>query len=454
MPNFFQHYPSIEFKRAALYVRCSSEEQVKFGDTIEAQTEDLKAFAKEHNLQVVDIYTDEGHTARKKYTKRTEFMRMLHDAEQKKFEYIIFTKLDRWFRNISDFYKIQEILDANGVTWLTALERYEMETTNGKLNVNIRLSVAQDEADRISDRIKDVFRLKVNKSEVISGSVPLGYKIQDKHLVIDEETAPIALDIFENFELTGSKRETTAFIRSKYGISLFYQTVSRMLKQPLYKGVYKGNANYCPALIEPSRFDRLQKLAKKNVRKRSSNRSYVFTGLIRCKECGHKMCGTYCHNRYKEYRYYLCPRQNIHKLCTHTKRYNEETLEKYLLDTIKPQLREYITAYELEQKKKASKNDSSKIRNKLSRLKELYVNELIDLDEYKKTYDEYQTELKKVETSASPVRKDLSALKAFLNTDLEGLYHSLSVADKRNLWASIIDYMIIDNENNVTIYFL
>lgn len=163
--HFYSHYPTIEYKTCCLYVRCSKEEQAKFGDTIEAQTEDLKEFARQHHLQVVDIYIDEGHTARKKYNKRKEFVRMLHDIELHKFQYIIFTKLDRWFRNISDFYKIQEIFDNNGVTWLTALERYEMETTNGRLNVNIRLSVAQDEADRDSDRIKDVFRLKVKKGK-------------------------------------------------------------------------------------------------------------------------------------------------------------------------------------------------------------------------------------------------------------------------------------------------
>ena len=79
--HFFSHYPTIEYKKAALYVRCSKEEQAKFGDTIEAQTEDLKEFARQHHLQVVDIYVDEGHTARKKYNKRKEFVRMLHDVE-------------------------------------------------------------------------------------------------------------------------------------------------------------------------------------------------------------------------------------------------------------------------------------------------------------------------------------------------------------------------------------
>lgn len=95
---------------------------------------------------------------------------MLQDVELHKFEYIIFTKLDRWFRNIADFYKIQEILDNNGVTWLTALERYEMETTNGKLNVNIRLSVAQDEADGIATVLRTYSALKLKRGKLLQAA--------------------------------------------------------------------------------------------------------------------------------------------------------------------------------------------------------------------------------------------------------------------------------------------
>lgn len=58
--HFYSHYPTIEYKTCALYVRCSKEEQAKFSDTIEAQIEDLKAFAKLHHLKIYAIYVDEG----------------------------------------------------------------------------------------------------------------------------------------------------------------------------------------------------------------------------------------------------------------------------------------------------------------------------------------------------------------------------------------------------------
>lgn len=455
--HFYQHYPSIEFKRAALYVRCSKEEQAKFGDTIEAQKEDLKAFALEHHLVVVDIYVDEGHTARKKYNKRKEFVRMLRDVELHRFEYVIFTKLDRWFRNISDFYKIQEILDANRVVWLTALERYEMETTNGRLNVNIRLSVAQDEADRDSDRIKDVFRLKVKKGEAITGSLPIGLTIgENNKVVIDLDNVAIANDMFDYFELHNSKRGTLLYLIDKYNRYFCYETIARALSNPLYKGEYRGNPDYCPKIIEPSRFDRIQALCKRNVKKRPTNRYYVFSGLLECKECGHKLvANTTFDKRYnREYTNYRCNVYTLSRSCTHSKMMNEKKLEAYLLKHIKPELEKYITQYELALSKPIPKADPSKVKAKMKRLKELYVNELIEIEDYRIEYEGYKEELEDITTAAEPSKKDLSYIRNFLNTDIDGVYESFTAQERRALWGSVIDKIIIDNDKNIEMVFL
>lgn len=457
--HFYQHYSSIEFKRAALYVRCSKEEQAKFGNTIEAQIEDLKAFALEHHLIVVDIYVDEGHTARKKFNKRKEFVRMLQDVTLHKFEYIIFTKLDRWFRNVSDFYKIQDILDANHVTWLTALERYEMETTNGRLNVNIRLSVAQDEADRDSDRIKDVFRLKVKKGEAITGSLPIGLTIgENNKVIIDPNTVAIAKDMFDYFELHNSKRGTLFYLIDKYNRYFCYESITRALSNPLYKGEFRGNPDYCPKIIEPSRFDRIQVLAKRNVKKRPNNRFYVFSGLAQCKECGHALvANTSIHKRCnREYIYinYRCNYYTNSHLCTHFKAINEKKIEKYLLEHIKPELERYISQYELASNKSTPKADPNKIKAKMKRLKELYVNELIEIEDYRIEYEGYKKELDAITAAAEPPKKDLSFVRNFLKCDINSIYESLTPQERRALWGSIIDKIIIDNEKKIEIIFL
>ena len=66
-------------KRAALYIRVSSDEQARHGLSLGEQKADLLRYAKEHNYVVVDIYADEGATARKDIKKRKEFQRLLAD---------------------------------------------------------------------------------------------------------------------------------------------------------------------------------------------------------------------------------------------------------------------------------------------------------------------------------------------------------------------------------------
>ena len=185
--SYFSGNPDLFGKRVVKYIRCSHDHQVQHGDTLEAQDELLNEFIRVNHMILVDTFVDEALTARKKYTKRKEFVRLLDGVKAHQFEMIIFTKLDRWFRNIGDYHNIQEILEANGVQWKTITEQYDTTTTNGRLHINIRLSVAQDESDRDSDRIKDVFAYKLRNKSYCSGSLPRGLKLDDeKHVVIDE----------------------------------------------------------------------------------------------------------------------------------------------------------------------------------------------------------------------------------------------------------------------------
>lgn len=231
--------------RAALYIRVSNEEQVKEGYSLQAQKDNLVKVAKENGYLIVDTYTDEGITARKKYTKRKEFMRLISDVEAKKIDIILFIKLDRWFRNVADYYKIQEILDRNNVNWRATTENYDTTTANGRLYINIRLAVAQDEADRTSERIKFVFEKKVKEGEVISGNIPKGYRIKDKHLIIDEKEAELIRYIFNTYLILKSKRATMLQTTKDFGKHYSYNFVCRTLEREMYTGKYRNNTNFC-----------------------------------------------------------------------------------------------------------------------------------------------------------------------------------------------------------------
>ena len=162
--------------RAALYPRVSTEEQKKFGLSIHDQQNDLEEYAKAHNMKVVGVFQDAGFSARKKIEKRPAMLQLLEAVKHDEVDIILVTKLDRWFRNIGEYYKVQEILEAHNVSWKTIYEDYDTSTAAGRLKINIMLAVAQDEADRASERINVCLMPKKSGTRFAPGTYQRGTK--------------------------------------------------------------------------------------------------------------------------------------------------------------------------------------------------------------------------------------------------------------------------------------
>ena len=143
-------------KRAAIYVRVSTAEQKEHGLSVDNQLDALKNYCQERGFSIAGIYNDAGISARKKYRSRPALLQLLEDCQKHKIDIILFTKLDRWFRSVADYYAVQQVLDGAKVPWRAIWEDYETETSAGVFKVNIMLSVAQAESDRTSERIKAV----------------------------------------------------------------------------------------------------------------------------------------------------------------------------------------------------------------------------------------------------------------------------------------------------------
>ncbi len=390
--------------RAALYIRVSTEEQAMRGYSLEAQRETLETYAKEHGMIVADFYQDEGKSARKSYRTRPEFMRLLHDVESGKIDLILFIKLDRWFRNVGGYYEVQRLLDSHGVHWQAVLEDYETVTSSGQFKVNIMLSVAQNEADRTAERMAVVFDSKIRHGTVLGGSVPFGYRLNsEKRLEIEPEDAAIVLDVFEHFRSNVSQRATLRYVRDTYGLNWCGDTLNRMLRNTLYVGHYerRGRVNpyFCQPIIPRDLFDAVQKLLSVNVKAAPSGRVYLFTSIMVCDECGHKLTVAIS----KGHVYYRCPHYSNRALCTHNRSLPEKQIESWLFNHLACELNRYRAEWEMreaERKKSAACVDRAAIKRKLARLKELYVNEVIDLEDYRRDYEQYTSQLSECPTPA------------------------------------------------------
>ena len=183
--------------RAALYIRVSGEEQKIKGLSLEAQQERLEAYARERGWVIAGVYIDAAKTARKNMHKRAEFQRMIEAVKRDEVDVLLFCRLDRWFRSVADYYKVMEILEAHNCNWVTSDEEYNTSTANGRLYINVKLSIAQNEADIDGERIDVVFDSKIAHGTVVSGSCPFGYRVNDeKRLEIIQEQADIVQDAF------------------------------------------------------------------------------------------------------------------------------------------------------------------------------------------------------------------------------------------------------------------
>ena len=199
--------------RCAIYIRVSSAEQVMHGKSLEAQLSYLTEYADRQGWRLIGHFADEGKTARKELKRRKAIKELLECVKRDEVDVVLFWKMDRWFRNVSDFYKVQDILDAHHCKWVAAAEpSMNLETREGRLNVNIMLSINQNEMDTTSERIKFVNEVSIRQGKAVFGTaaLPFGYKVQAidgvKRLVKDPDKEALVNEIFEYYFHTKASR--------------------------------------------------------------------------------------------------------------------------------------------------------------------------------------------------------------------------------------------------------
>lgn len=445
--------------RAALYIRVSTEEQAMHGYSLQAQEDNLIRYAQEHEYKIVGIYRDEGNSARKPITKRKVVLQLLDDVIADKVDLILFIKLDRWTRNVEAYHSVQKILDAHNVSWQATMEDYETMTANGRFKVNIMLSVNESESDRTSERIKFVFEGKRQRKEwCFTGPVwPYGYRpeIIDgvKRCVKDPEKEPIVQDFWDYVVKYNSVRKAGMYCCEKYGITRNYRSWMVTARSELYTGTFHGVDDYCPAYISRADWERIilgHEIIKKTQR---PDRVYLFTGLIRCPDCGNTLKATfktYPSDRSKEYNGYRCNNGKL-RTCTFHHQLSERKIEKYLLENIRRDLQDYIVQLEAKQARKPPQpkiRDVLTLNEQLRRLNVIFIAGNISDVEYAAETKRVKAEIEKARQAEADNRPvDLDGIKQLLRSDFLSTYDSLPKEDKRRLWRSMIEEIYVDGTN-------
>lgn len=411
--------------RVALYARVSTSEQVEHGLSVEAQTHALDEWAKNHTI--VDHYVDLGVSARSPASKRPELQRMLRDCEAGKIDLIVFTKLDRFFRNVKEYYKVEDVLERNNVSWRAIHEDYETETAAGRLKVNIMLAVAQDEADRTSERIKAVFARKKEKGLVPSGAAPFGV-INDKGILKPSNDADKIRAVFDTFIDERSAHAVTLRSAELLGHPLTDNGVRYLLR----------NESYLKAgVIDKPTWDKAQEiLSVRAVRRPKTDRVYLFAGILVCPVCGCKLTSHFWNPGKYEYTYYRCYAKDKNGTCAFKTSVREDRVEEYLLSSLGSLIADYNVEVETKQKSLPS---PASIKAKMDKLTDLYLNDTISKEDYLARYDPLKEALKDAENAPKPVPPEAV-------TSLKASYQSWSREARKAFWSRLL-VKVVPNED-------
>lgn len=426
-------------KKAALYVRVSTEEQKRHGISVDSQITALKAYCSDNNMKVYKIYNDAGISARKRYTKRPALLELIDDCENGKIDIILFTKLDRWFRSVGDYYEVQNKLDECKVPWQAIWEDYETVTSSGIFKVNIMLSVAQSEADRTSERIKQTFEYKRAKGEYVGGNkAPIGYKRDGKNHVFNEKEYDGTKAFFETYEATFSMKNAIEAAK-EHGVIINSNIATRMLTHSNYYGITTTGAE-CPAYITKEQYDLFQQHRLRKVRTSRKNNKYIFSGMLKCGCCGCNLISGRTRQKrkdgtYSEYIYYSCRNHERYTNCSGAS-ITEKFLENYLIDKLDEELSEYIVTCTF-----TSETDNaariSALKSKMKRIGDRYENDEITIDDYKAKTADIKAEIEELEKQ--PTRASYQ-----LPSNWKDIYLELDIEHRHAFWLHILKHVEIN----------
>src|SRR4051794_23791250 len=192
--------------RCAVYTRKSTDEGLdQEFNSLDAQREACVAYiASQIGLgwKLVPNHYDDGGISGGTM-ERPALQRLLQDIRDRKVDVVVVYKIDRLTRSLMDFSMIVEVFDANGVSFVSVTQQFNTTTSMGRLTLNVLLSFAQFEREVTAERIRDKIAASKKKGMWMGGVVPLGYRVEDRKLLIDEGEAATVRWLFQRYQELG-----------------------------------------------------------------------------------------------------------------------------------------------------------------------------------------------------------------------------------------------------------
>ena len=387
---------SEEKKKCGLYMRVSTEDQAREGFSLPEQKERLEAYCKFKDYEIVDYYEDAGISA-KTGNYRPEFERLKEDIKAKKINTVISLKLDRFTRSIYDWEEFITFLEENDAYIGCVNDDINTTTANGKMVSRLLVSVSQNEIERTSERTKIGLAGAIKQGH-IPHVAPLGYKHENKTLVIDYSTKDVAYRIFDLcYNGYSYKKISNIFNEEKVlGKDNWRDsTIQNIIQNEIYKGDFvhgkrTKNPTYYENVVEPivskEMWEDCQIQKKKNARRYQRTLTYLYLQKLKCPKCNRILGGKATTKKNgKPYFYYYCNDCKISfKENLINEYFNQFINELVEYDSVVNQFFLPMISQKFDEPKEELEKEIIKQKEKLERIRKAYINGAFELDVYNK----------------------------------------------------------------------
>ena len=346
-------------KRAAIYARYSSQHQTEL--SVEGQTERILEYCKKNGFEIVKEYADRGISAFL-IEKRLDFQKLIQDAMEAKFDYVIVWSTDRFARSRLDARKYKELLAEYGIKVVSVSEPSIEGPENILLESNQEMLAEYFAAKLARDSMRGMIT-KAKKGQYLGGIVPFGYRKvkvneNDWGFEIDEKEAKVVRKIFEMRAEGVSIMQIARYMnqagwKTRRGKAFTNASIDWILSNEKYKGIYtfnnrnkKGRFNYYKeevvrvsmpdlGIVPPNLWQKVQKVPGVQ---RQPKLQYLLSGKLKCGECGYPLVGSSYGGKKNQGGAYLC--QNCRRKKKLYLKIGRDKIEKYVIDFLKEQIQQ------------------------------------------------------------------------------------------------------------------
>lgn len=464
--------------KVGIYIRVSTEEQVKEGYSISAQTKSLKAFCVSQGWDIGGMYIDEGVSA--KDTNRPELERMINDIKTGELDCVLVYRLDRLTRSVYDLYKLLEVFERHDCSFKSATEVFDTTTSMGRMFITIVAALAQWERENTAERIRFGNLEKAKQGKYVHNQNLFGFKInkEDYRLEVIESEAKVVRKIFSLYQKGFGMNRIARYLNERHlftsrGNNWSDNTISKVLRNETYAGVTTWDdvrvEDTHEAIVSPSTFKHVQDLIKRraSMHPRRLSRNYIFSGTLRCNYCKGALVGNFSMTKLKSgktarYYQYRC-RARDRGVCKEPTSLSEKQLEKAFLKYIgnykfEKEIKEInIEAEEnpVQLKIKEIKTELNSIENKKKKFQYAWVNEVLNYEDFKKRMEELNNLEKTLENDLMKLNANNSDRETLTEeeikeviSDIKDNWNELNNSEKKQFLQSSVKSIDYTKEEN------